>query len=190
MSTACMHFITAKFDILLSAVNLPGVDNEIADALSRDNLTHFFLQASAQPLQLPSPSIDLFAATNLNWTTPIQEQHIQHYFQASLSKTTHQSYSKLYIHSKQRLPLTSAIMILLNTIRSPAVQSTWFDSIMILAASLVCFIFIRFLHSGEITNPSLSAYDPSVYLNVADIVVDKVIQTIKNWPLQTRYTWG
>ena len=38
----CLHFITARFNIALSAVHLPGSENALADALSRNNLSHFF----------------------------------------------------------------------------------------------------------------------------------------------------
>ncbi len=69
----CLHFVTAKFNIILSAVHLPGVDNVLADALSRDNLAYFFLhnpQASPLPSLIPVPLMDLLASTNLDWTSP------------------------------------------------------------------------------------------------------------------------
>lgn len=67
----CLHFVTAKF--IPSAVHLPGVDNVLADALSRDNLAYFFLhnpQASPLPSLIPVPLMDLLASTNLDWTSP------------------------------------------------------------------------------------------------------------------------
>jgi hypothetical protein len=69
----CLHFITAKFNIILSAVHLPGVDNVLADALSRDNLAYFLLhnpQASPLPSLIPVPLLDPLASTNLDWTSP------------------------------------------------------------------------------------------------------------------------
>ena len=36
-----LHFITARFNIALSAVHLPGSENALADALSHNNLSFF-----------------------------------------------------------------------------------------------------------------------------------------------------
>ena len=69
----CLYFITAKFNIILSAVHLPGVDKELADTLSRKNLAYFLShdpQASPLPSLFPTPLVDLLAATNLDWTFP------------------------------------------------------------------------------------------------------------------------
>ena len=69
----CLHFITAKFNIILSAVHLPGTDNVLADALSRDNLSYFFLhnpQASPQPTPISATLADLLATAKLDWTSP------------------------------------------------------------------------------------------------------------------------
>ena len=45
-----------------------------------------------------------------------------------------------------------------------------FDNIMIWAASLVCFF--GFLRSGEITIPSVFAYDASTHLNPSDLSIN------------------
>ena len=69
----CLHFVTVKFNIILSAVHLPSVDNKLADALSRDNLAYFSLhnpQASPIPSLIPAPLVDLLASANLDWTYP------------------------------------------------------------------------------------------------------------------------
>ena len=66
----CLHFITAKFNNILSAVHLPGVDNELADALSRNNLAYFLShnpQASPLPSLIPTPLVDLLT---MDWTSP------------------------------------------------------------------------------------------------------------------------
>ena len=38
----CLFFLEAKFDLTLSAVHVPGVDNGAADSLSRHSLDSFF----------------------------------------------------------------------------------------------------------------------------------------------------
>ena len=43
----CLFFIWANFDLYLEAVHLPGVHNQLADAISRDNLDVLFSQVSA-----------------------------------------------------------------------------------------------------------------------------------------------
>ena len=75
---------------------------------------------------------------------------------------------KSKVPCKQRLPVTPSILLKVHSILQ--FNPTEFDHIMIWAASLVCFF--GFLRSGEITIPSLSAYDPSVHLNRADIAVN------------------
>ena len=48
----CLHFIAAHFNLLITAKHVPGVDNDLADALSRDNLP-FFLTTIHGPLGSP-----------------------------------------------------------------------------------------------------------------------------------------
>ena len=38
----CLFFLEAKWDMRLTAVHVPGVENGIADAVSRNNLDVFF----------------------------------------------------------------------------------------------------------------------------------------------------
>ena len=66
----CLHFITAKFNLIISAAHLPGSQNLLADALSRNNLNLFFAnhpQASPCPALIPSPLIDLLILTKPDW---------------------------------------------------------------------------------------------------------------------------
>ena len=76
--------------------------------------------------------------------------------------------AKSKVPCKQRLPVTPSILLKEHSILQ--FNPTEFDYIMIWAASLV--YFFGFLRSGEITIPSLSAYEPSVHLNRADIAVN------------------
>ena len=38
----CLFFLEARFDVLLSAKHVPGVENGVADSISRNNLPLFF----------------------------------------------------------------------------------------------------------------------------------------------------
>ena len=71
-------------------------------------------------------------------------------------------------HSHQRLPVNPSILLQICHIL--LVNPTDFNNIMLWAAFLVCFF--GFLHSGEITVPDASSYDPSVHLNYSDIAAD------------------
>ncbi len=69
----CLHFITAKFNLLLSAVHLAGSDNELADALSRNNLPYFLSnhpQAICSPSRIPPALLDLLIYAKPDWTSP------------------------------------------------------------------------------------------------------------------------
>ena len=69
----CLHFIAARFNLLISASHLAGVDNTLADALSRDNLP-LFLHCRPQAHKLPSPIppalLELLFHSKLDWTSP------------------------------------------------------------------------------------------------------------------------
>ena len=69
---------------------------------------------------------------------------------------------------RPRLPITPPLLTRIYHILLKDPHN--FDSIMVWAASLLCFF--GFLRSGEITIPSLHSYDPSVHLNYKDISVD------------------
>ena len=58
----CLHFIAARFNLLLSATHIAGIANSLADALSRDNLLLFFKhhpQANCSPSPIPPALLDL-----------------------------------------------------------------------------------------------------------------------------------
>ena len=68
----CLHFLTARFNIALSACHLPGTENAIADALSRNKLSHFFSlnpQANRYPCPIPAAVINLLTKPHLDWTS-------------------------------------------------------------------------------------------------------------------------
>ena len=68
----CLFFFVARFDFTLVASHIPGKDNVLADALSRDNL-QFFLsespQANRQPTEIPPHLLDILAVEMPDWTS-------------------------------------------------------------------------------------------------------------------------
>ena len=73
--------------------------------------------------------------------------------------------------TKQRLPVTPVILLKVYSVLEDDPSN--FDN-MIWAASLVCFF--GFLHSGEITIPSVAAYDASTHLSPLDISANIPLQ--------------
>ena len=69
---------------------------------------------------------------------------------------------------RTRLPVTAPVMRLLK--RSWESQGASFDHQMLWATCCTCFH--GFLRSGEATVPTLTAYDPSVHLSMADVSLD------------------
>ena len=49
----CLSFLKAKWEFVLFASHIPGVANDLVDALSRDNVSHFLLH---YPQALPTPA--------------------------------------------------------------------------------------------------------------------------------------
>ena len=69
----CLWFITASFNINITATHLPGIHNNAADMLSRDQGKEFLSthpQASRLPTTLPLPSLQM-----LDWTSPSFLRH-------------------------------------------------------------------------------------------------------------------
>ena len=68
----CMAFITAKFQFLITASHIPGIENTAADALSRDkvNLFHSICpQADHAPSAIPASLLDLLVLSKPDWTS-------------------------------------------------------------------------------------------------------------------------
>lgn len=69
-------FYAAHFDFWFRAEHIPGKSNSLADALSRDNISYFLLQAPhfrPQPSSVP-PSLLLLVALDEEWiSTPWME---------------------------------------------------------------------------------------------------------------------
>ena len=67
-----LFFFEAEFQFSLVAAHIPGNQNTLADALSRNNLP-LFLQLSSQevsgPTSLPAPLLELLAIQRPDWTS-------------------------------------------------------------------------------------------------------------------------
>ena len=69
----CLSFISAKFNLLLSATHIAGAANGLADALSRNNLQLFlsnYPQANLRGSTVPHNLVDLLVGTKPDWTSP------------------------------------------------------------------------------------------------------------------------
>ena len=74
----CLAFVAARYQLRLLASHIPGCHNQIADALSRNNLTTFralFPQAKAEPSPVPDELIRLLIPhlpdwNSQHWTVP------------------------------------------------------------------------------------------------------------------------
>ena len=70
----CLAFLKAKFQFSLYASHISGVNNDLADALSRDNLQYFLSnrpQAQLSPTPLPPELLDLTIIKKPDWTSPV-----------------------------------------------------------------------------------------------------------------------
>jgi len=68
-----LFFITAWHGITVTAVHIPGRDNTLVDAISRNHMHMFFQQApqaSTIPLAVPEALLDLLISQQLDWTLP------------------------------------------------------------------------------------------------------------------------
>lgn len=68
--TRCLAFIAARREFHIRATHIRGVDNILADALSRDNLALFhslYPQASARPTAIPEAVLELLLLREPDW---------------------------------------------------------------------------------------------------------------------------
>jgi len=68
-----LFFIAAWHEITVGAVHIPGRDNTLADANSRNHIDVFFQQApqaSAIPSAIPETLMDLLISQQPDWTSP------------------------------------------------------------------------------------------------------------------------
>ena len=68
----CLAFITAKFQFLITASHIPGIENTAADALSRDKPDLFrsiYPQADHAPSPISAALLDLLVLSKPDWTS-------------------------------------------------------------------------------------------------------------------------
>ena len=102
----CLFFIAAKYNLLLSAQHLPGPSNDIADALSRNRLHHFYSrhpQARPHPTPIPQQLIALISHKKPDWTSQLWTKM----FNSIFSQPTHHQPSAP-IHAQTHGTSTSA----------------------------------------------------------------------------------
>ena len=66
----CLHFIDAAFEFTCTANHIPGPQNDIADDLSRDRLSSFFLKvphAHPYPSSIPLPLLRVLMDPRMDW---------------------------------------------------------------------------------------------------------------------------
>ena len=66
----CLAYIAARFQFYLMAAHIQGVNNTVADALSRNNLALFqalLPQANSQPSAIPDTVLDLIFLSKPDW---------------------------------------------------------------------------------------------------------------------------
>ena len=86
----CLFFIAARNNLLITAVHLPGSSNQIADALSRNNLQFFstiFPQANSQPSVIPPALTDLLVLSKPDWTSQSWNKMFNTIFNQPCQKT-------------------------------------------------------------------------------------------------------
>ena len=80
-----LWFFVAHFDICINIEHIPGVRNEVADMLSRDNMQQFFTlnpQADLIPTGIPMELLQIMSVATPDWTSARFEQ----LFSATISK--------------------------------------------------------------------------------------------------------
>ena len=68
----CLFFMAARFHVRVKAVHIPGALNTAADALSRNNLSHFLQvvpESAGHPTPIPPKLVDLLVRVQPDWTS-------------------------------------------------------------------------------------------------------------------------
>ena len=80
----CLFFIRAIYRFTLRAVYVPGTENGLADAISRDNLTLLFTQvpeAVRRRCHVPSELVEVLVGKRPDWSSQAWSQQFQSYLQ-------------------------------------------------------------------------------------------------------------
>ena len=93
----CLFFIRAHFEITLRAVHVPGVQNTLADAISRNNVSYLFSQvewATTGRVAIPHQVLDILVKQQPDWTSLAWTQEL---FSAGLATSTQRAYKTIII---------------------------------------------------------------------------------------------
>ena len=96
----CLVFIAAKFNFIISAAHIPGVHNQLADALSRDNSQYFlshYPQAQRFATPIPQALVELLMVSKPDCISTL-EQSAEYYFQQGLAPSTQRAYKSAKKH--------------------------------------------------------------------------------------------
>ena len=88
----CLFFIAEHFHMQVEAVHLPGKENGLANALSRDNIPRFLQAcpgAAKSPTHLPRQALALLVEEQPDWTSPCWTE----LFVSSIGKDLHNLHS-------------------------------------------------------------------------------------------------
>jgi len=80
----CLFFFTARYQIVLAPVHIPGKLNVAADSLSRDALSSFLQlvpKAKKEPVPLPAELLDALVVRQPDWTSPTWKSVLQRTFE-------------------------------------------------------------------------------------------------------------
>ena len=92
----CLAFIMAKFQFLLSASHIPGVQNTATDALSRNKLDIFhsiYPQANSSPAPLPAALLDVLLLSKPCRLDILElDRTVEQYFHQGLGPSTWRRY--------------------------------------------------------------------------------------------------
>ena len=95
----------AKFNFVVSASHVPGKQNQLADALSR-NSDQFLLdypQASPQPSQIPPALVDLLITSKPDWLSQHLSHCLHYHFQNINCANLQLSWPQLIFHTVSAL---------------------------------------------------------------------------------------
>ena len=77
----CLFFIKAFYRLELRFVHLPGKDNVLANALSRNDIGYFYSQVpAAHRYRIPPRVLDVLATQQPDWTSVTWTQLVQQLF--------------------------------------------------------------------------------------------------------------
>ncbi len=97
----CLLFLEAHWQFLLTAVHLPGINNELADDLSRNRVAMFMAwmpSATPYPSYIPPSLLQWLLHSHLEWTSPSAvdipqlDSAVQFYCRKGIANSTHKTY--------------------------------------------------------------------------------------------------